>query len=471
MKKIFILIILINYCSYYFSNNDYPPSLKIDSSYNYIQFYSPEIARKFLAYFSNTENDKLVIFHFGASHIQGELLTSYTRNRLQNDYGDGGLGMIFNYAAANSFSSKNYSTTKKGEWKNAKNYQTLPKLSLGIIGMSIETSDNNAELSFSLKKEIPKDDYKILIFFENKNSSGFNVLINNKTHSFSKEELNNLQENFIEINYFGNINEISLKIASLPGNDSYFRFYGINIEKSENKGLVYHSLGVASASMQSIMNINRFEEEAKILKPDIIIIDYGTNDIINNNLDTDKMTSTINEIINKLRSVNPEIIIILTSTQDIFNKGRYNSVAPKFRDLIDSIAKAENLMFWNWYDLSGGLHSIRDWYNEKYAQKDCIHLSHKGYELKGNLLYSSIINTIKEIKNNSELQEISINNKNYDNIIEEFKEDFQEHIIYVVQSGDTLYRIAQKFNTSVARIKQINNIRNDLINIGQIIII
>lgn len=39
--------------------------------------------------------------------------------------------------------------------------------------------------------------------------------------------------------------------------------------------------------------------------------------------------------------------------------------------------------------------------------------------------------------------------------------------IYNVQNGDTLYGIARKFNTSVQRIKELNNLKSDVITIGQ----
>lgn len=40
---------------------------------------------------------------------------------------------------------------------------------------------------------------------------------------------------------------------------------------------------------------------------------------------------------------------------------------------------------------------------------------------------------------------------------------------YTVQRGDTLYGIAQKFNTSVSELKSLNNLTSDILNIGQVL--
>ena len=44
-------------------------------------------------------------------------------------------------------------------------------------------------------------------------------------------------------------------------------------------------------------------------------------------------------------------------------------------------------------------------------------------------------------------------------------------ISYVVQRGDNLYRLSVRFNTTIARIKQLNNLTGDIIFIGQVLII
>ena len=39
--------------------------------------------------------------------------------------------------------------------------------------------------------------------------------------------------------------------------------------------------------------------------------------------------------------------------------------------------------------------------------------------------------------------------------------------VYIVQKGDSLYKIAQKFNTTVENIKRANNLTSNLLSIGQ----
>lgn len=47
----------------------------------------------------------------------------------------------------------------------------------------------------------------------------------------------------------------------------------------------------------------------------------------------------------------------------------------------------------------------------------------------------------------------------------------QNATTYTVKSGDSLYSIAKKYNTTIDRLKELNNLTSNLLNIGQILIV
>ena len=146
---------------------------------------------------------------------------------------------------------------------------------------------------------------------------------------------------------------------------------------------MYHPAGVGSAAYRSFLVFDKYETQADVLKPDVAVLDFGTNDIAYYNTIDPKLESQVVKSIEKLRKQNPEILIVLTSTQDLYFKKRVVDACSSFRDLMDTIARKYDCLFWNFYDISGGKNTIRDWNKEGYALADGIHLTNKGYEKKG----------------------------------------------------------------------------------------
>ncbi len=390
-----------------------PNALKVDTHYAKIQCYSNEALNTLSNHFENVSKDKLVIIHYGGSHIQAEYPTTVARRNFTEKFGDGGRGLIFNYGAANTYSSINYTSTHKGKWKYSKSFQSRNKqLPIGVCGMVVESIDSNGSLHFKFKKKIEKQKFKIHVFFENDSiSNDMNLLIDSVLISKESHQLTYFPYG-ASFNYDQPITTIDLKIQK-KSSGTRFRFYGISIEKEENSGVVYHSTGVGAAPFKSVLILDKLEDQAKILQPDIVLLDFGTNDILYTNKIDAKLESQVVKAIQKFRAINPNMLIVLTSTQDLFYKGNPITAGIEFRDLMDSIARKNNCLFWNWYDISGGLNTIRDWIQEGYAQKDHIHLTKKGYEVKGQLLYESFVNTLDQFKKNQSITELTVKGKLY----------------------------------------------------------
>jgi LysM repeat protein len=489
--KFLLPIIFLSLFSIGFSQNlDYPTSLKVDTSYAYIQFYSNETIKKLATHFDNVNQDKMVFIHYGGSHIQAEYPTTVARKKFHERFGSGGRGLIFNYGAANTYSSINYASTFKGKWKFNKSFQgRKAELPLGVCGMTVESTDTNASLNFKFKNQITAGGHRVNIFYENDSVS------NDVRVFFNSTEIERAQVNYTSygLTFLWNdsIKTIDLNVKPKIGGKR-FRFYGLSIENEMNSGIVYHSTGVGAAAHRAMLILDKLPEQAAVLKPDVVLLDFGTNDILYTNKIDGDLEKQIEKAIKKFRDINPEILIVLTSTQDLFYKGKYITAGVEFRDLMDSIAKKNDCLFWNWYDLAGGLKTIRTWYDEGYCQKDCIHLTKKGYDIKGQMIYKSFVNTYEMYKKNNSISTFSIPGKNYlektpiDSLtsINSDTVNVDRDVIpkdptpkknvpvrtqktYVVKSGDTLSRIADKFNVSLTKLKSINGLRNDLIRPGQ----
>ncbi len=490
MKFFISLVIFFALNTLLSQNLEFPSSLKVDTSFAYIQFYSNESIKKLSDHFENVANDKLVFVHYGGSHIQAEYPTTVARRNFHERFGSGGRGLIFNYGAANTYSSINYASTYKGNWKFNKSFQgRKAEIPLGVCGMTVESPDTNATLNFKFKQEIGVQNHRIYLFFENDS-------ISNDIAVYFDSTLITKNENKIEYFSYGisfiwskSIHSIDLKIKSKP-TGKRFRFYGMSIENEKNSGIVYHSTGVGAAAYRSVLILDKLPEQAAVLKPDVVLLDFGTNDILYTNKIDAQLESQVEKAIKNFRRINPEILIVLTSTQDLYYKGKYITAGVDFRDLMDSIARKNNCLFWNWYDISGGLKTIRTWNQEGYAQKDCIHLTKKGYEIKGQMLYESFINTFELYKRNNQINEFSLVGKNYfqsqqtdttqmspsdsvdvisNPVVNSIQrvESLKPKKIYTIKSGDTLSKIADKFNTSVSKLKNANGLRGDTIRPGQ----
>ena len=78
--------------------------------------------------------------------------------------------------------------------------------------------------------------------------------------------------------------------------------------------------------------------------------------------------------------------------------------------------------------------------------------------------FNTSVNEIKELNN------LSSNSLSIGQVLKiPVKEEVVGDNVYVVQSGDSLWSIARKFNTTVDNLRAKNNLKSDLLSIGQVL--
>jgi len=483
-------------CNEVRSNNE-PPSkqgfqIVLDTSispvihleYNMIQFYTRKALDHFTTAWHESGSKKLSVVHLGDSHLQSDIFPGQVRKNLHTLHGDGGRGLIFPYSAAKTYSSVEYKSEHTGEWDYAKSLRLPPKIPLGVIGMSCSTIQANSSFTLTFDDPIPANYDRLRVYCKKEHKSfdlqldfGDDKPIVITVDSSSKDTLPYYE---IKLPKMGNV--LTGKVLKNNEDEKEFEFYGMTMESSADHGAVLHNCGVGGAMYRSILYEDLFETQLKTLEPDLVIVDFGTNDYLyDDSIKTDLDTQIVQSIA-RIRRACPNTSIILTSTQDMYWKGDNLIHGEDFSNLIHGLAKKYDCGMFDWYWISGGRTTMSRWMDRHYANPDGIHLSPKGYRLKGDLLTDAMVRTIKFLDTNTEADSLVFNT---DSISAEQKKlilpdslrknpyavNGKTSVRHRVTRGQTLGGIARKYGVTVGQIKKWNGLKSDMIYVGQTLII
>jgi lysophospholipase L1-like esterase len=270
-------------------------------------------------------------------------------------------------------------------------------------------------------------------------------------------------------------NQVTFRLRKSNQDQIRFEFYGISLETEQDAGITLHNVGIGGSQYNCLLRDVLLLQQLPSYKPDLIILDYGTNDILYYNRIDPKLESEIKKIIEQIRSVVPEATILLTSTMDMSFRRRNVTAALTFSNLIKRIAIEQNCPFYDWYWVSGGKRSIGYWLSTKLAQPDGVHMNISGATVKGNLLADAFLYLTK---NDSQSRDtLLIENPNayqnytFDHLYPQIKTTnggkSSKNKVYIVKKGDTIGKIARKYHVSIKELKQINGLKSDKINAKQ----
>lgn len=202
--------------------------------------------------------------------------------------------------------------------------------------------------------------------------------------------------------------------ATKPQNIDY-RTTAIATETGQ-PGLVYHAMGKNGATCAHF-STDDYVSKVKELKPDLIIISFGTNECHVKNYDTTAHKSELGKLVRKLTEACPNATMMLTtpggayfsfksSYEKIVKQKNGKSVTKKMYKytykqnqhtptcvkVISDFAKKKDFAMWDMYTICGGkTNSTTNWYDNKLMKADHVHYTHNGYKIQGDLLAEAIL--------------------------------------------------------------------------------
>ncbi|MBS1979460.1 MAG: LysM peptidoglycan-binding domain-containing protein [Bacteroidetes bacterium] len=453
----------------------------IHHNLNVIQYFNKEVLKRFHDKWNSS--DRLVITHFGDSHVQPDIYPGAVRKELQSARGNGGFGMTFPYSTVRTYSMIDYRSVHTGTWLYSKSIEPKPKLPLGVSGATARTFDPQATFALRFKKPYPSGPLMARIFCKVEPRS-FDFILRSGGQETLVEVGSQAPAKPIEILLNSPDSVIELKLARKKESQNTFEFYGMSLEDPGKTGVVHHCLGIGGSKYGSLLEQVLLEEQLPVLAPDLVILDFGTNDILYQNAVPLDLKAQIEGVIRKVRRAVPEATILLTSAQDMYRRDQNITASMDFSDLIRQIAKEQQCLMYDWFWVAGGPETMLKWRDQELARKDMIHLTIQGYELKGRLLGQAILEAVKNYDNGPDSVLVSLEpfrqRKNFPDTLR--KDSTQKMVAqgnaknasvirHQIKKGETLKVIAKHYHVKVEDIRRDNGLANNRIIEGKYLVI
>mgnify|MGYP002147570948 CR=1 FL=1 len=176
-------------------------------------------------------------------------------------------------------------------------------------------------------------------------------------------------------------------------------FCGVIIERdpTERVGVIVDTLGINGARLTTPLGWNEAAFGAELVrrKPALVILEYGTNESGDAQVDPAKYTKRVVQLMERMRKFVPDTDCVVLAPTD-----RTETVerTPKVRDALQNGAKEAQCSFWDTYAHMGGAGSIRAWSREDNprASKDGIHLMPRGYRQLGEALAAHVLQGLSQ---------------------------------------------------------------------------
>ncbi|MGB5982615.1 MAG: LysM peptidoglycan-binding domain-containing protein [Nonlabens sp.] len=423
----------------------------IDRDFQIIKY--DQVLKPFYAKLDSLKNETtktLTVVHIGDSHMQGPYFPKYTREGLQNEFGNAGRGFVFPYRVAKTNGGIQVKFKSDTQWKSMRNVKSDGSDNVGISGINLETTDSDFLLEMNLDEGLTdtrlieilsphpdrfklslanqSDVIKSTVRFKNyKIQSGdyLGKIASKFGTSVSKiRELNNLKSDNISAGktikvpvkqggkkgteniVFSDLKKLVSGKYHLPaGNQQvYLRaakesenyvLDGLILE-NDKSGTLYHAIGVNGTKFSDYNKFPRFFDQLSQLKPDLIIISLGTNESFYNNYSEEDLKIDMDQFNRKLLARGIRGNILLTSPPpSMKNKRIVNSLATAFSYEMGVFANLNSWAFYDLHSVSRTSAAMEDWYKAGLTARDKIHFIEPGYKLQAQLLIEALIDSYK----------------------------------------------------------------------------
>lgn len=347
------------------------------------------------------------ILHIGGSHVQAGTLSSAMRKGLQelSPGLKGQRGFFFPFRLAGSNEPANFSVQANGEWEGFRCSVRRHEALWGVSGITAETYERSASAHVDAYDETEgRYAFRRIRIFHPIGPRYYRPIVTDSLlpldtvfydpRGFTEFRFDSLQQHF----HFG-----------LHADSGAEKFVWQGIQYLEDgPGLSYHAIGVNGASTESYLRCEMFPSQLKALAPDLVIFGIGINDAYKplGSFDKEAFGRRYDSLMDYFEAANPEVVFLFMSNNDSYYRRRVpNTNAFEVSEVMQRLATERNGLYWDLFNIMGGLGSIDMWVDAGLARRDRIHFTGDGYRLQAALFakaFEEMWQQMLEAKNRAE---------------------------------------------------------------------
>lgn len=194
--------------------------------------------------------------------------------------------------------------------------------------------------------------------------------------------------------------------------DGPVRLFGLTAEKA-NPGIVYDSIGLNGASitvLSHMFNLAHWTAELQHRNPDLLVINYGTNEADFESFIDKQYEKELREAIRRVRAALPESSILIMSPMDRGHRTGPGDIEtmetiPHIVEIQRRVAAETGCAFFDTFAAMGGAGTMSRWYNAtpRLVSADFIH----PYPAGGKIVAAAFVKQIEQGLNRYKLRRMT----------------------------------------------------------------
>ena len=351
------------------------------------------------------ENRKISIFHYGDSQIEGDRMTGYIRQRIQNQFGGNGPGMI---PATNVYNTQSFKQTFSPNFERLTSFwgKKLSTRKYGAMGsasiMVIDTSKSNRgefsegwiEIEASKAAFTRARDFNQVKCFYTSCYKPCSVKVYENNKLIHEDSL--IKD--------GLSHSIDLSFPKTPGKLRFVFsttkspvFNGFALEGDIGVQVVNVAMRGSSGHAISAGDAGLFRKMHNELNTELFILQFGGNSVhaFKDSSSVRYYMRSFKSQIQYIQRNRPSATILVIGPSDMsqLSNGIFETY-PYLSYCVNQMKKTcdeTGAAFWDLYGAMGGKNSMPSWVSQGLAGKDYIHFTPRGASYASQLFYDAFI--------------------------------------------------------------------------------